>query len=94
MIDEDYKKEVNQMIDQKIKSAVKFSQRKVGDTPTDDNQLTPRGYVNMYGSIASRPNSSIAQIGQQYFVSDVGYPIFFSTNHNWVSATGSVVASN
>lgn len=87
-------KKLGEIIDQKIKLATKFSQRKIGDTPTDDNQLTPRGYVNFNGSIAGRPNSSIAQVGQQYFASDIGYPIYFNTNHNWVSSTGSVVASN
>lgn len=90
MIDDKDKK----YIDGEIKKAMRFSQRKVGDTPTDDNQLTPRGYVNLYGSIAGRPSSVLAQIGQQYFLTDTGYPIFFNTNNQWVSSTGSVVASN
>lgn len=94
MINENDRKEIEGMIEMDIRNAFKFSKRKVGDTPTDDNQLVPRGYTNMNGSVAGRPTSSIAQIGQQYFASDVGYPIFFTTNNNWVSATGSVVASN
>lgn len=89
-MDDNDKKEVAKM----IAEAMKFSQRKIGDTPTDDNQLVPRGYSNMNGSVAGRPIGSIAQTGQQYFASDIGYPIFFTTNKNWVSATGSVVASN
>jgi len=94
MINENDKKEIDKMIDDKVKKAVRFSQRKVGDTPTDDNQLTPRLYVNLYGSIAGRPGSVLAAIGQQYFSTTDGYPIFFTPNNNWVSATGSVVASN
>lgn len=77
-----------------IANAMRFSQRKLGDTPTDDQQLTPRGYVNMYGSITGRPSSSVAGFGQQYFSTDNGYPIFFTTNKNWVNGAGSVVASN
>lgn len=35
-------KELKQLIDQ----SVKFAQRKVGDTPTDDNQLVPKKYCD------------------------------------------------
>ena len=42
-----------------------------------------------YGSIASRPRTSV--IGQQYFNTTDGYPIFINSNNAWVSATGSVV---
>lgn len=94
MINANDTKQIEKMIDVKVNKATRFSQRKLGDTPTDDNQLIPRGYANMNGSVAGRPIGSIAQVGQQYFASDVGYPIFFTTNNNWVSATGSVVASN
>lgn len=94
MIDENDKKIIEVMIDEKVDKATRFSKRKLGDTPTDDNQLTPRGYINLYGSVAGRPGSVLASVGQQYFNTTVGYPMFFSTNNNWVSATGSVVASN
>ena len=94
MIDENDKKEIQKMIADAVKKGFRFSQRKIGDTPTDDNQLAPRGYVNLFGSVAGRPASVIAQVGQQYFNTTVGYPIFFNSNNQWVSATGSVVASN
>ncbi len=94
MIDENDKKQMAGMIKTQVNKVTRFSQRKVGDTPTDDNQLVPLGYLNLNGSIAGRPGSVLASVGQQYFASDIGYPIFFTTNNNWVSATGSVVASN
>lgn len=66
-----------------------FKDRKLTDTPTDDNQVVPRKYVNMNGSILSAPISSI--IGQQYFASDLGYPVFKNSNYRWVNSVGSVV---
>ena len=87
-------KDVATMIQKAITFATRFSKRKIGDMPTDSNQLTPRGYVNMYGSIAGRPASVAAVIGQQYFNTTDGLPIFFNTNNQWVNATGSVVATN
>jgi len=66
-----------------------FTVRKLTDTPTDRNQVTPMGYVNMYGSVAGRPSSSV--VGQQYFDTDLGYPIFKNQNTRWVNSVGSVV---
>lgn len=94
MIDDTDKRDIQKMINDAIAKVTRFSQRKIGDTPTDDNQLVPRGYTNFNGSVASRPIGSIAQTGQQYFASDIGFPIFFTTNKNWVNGAGSVVASN
>lgn len=85
------KQEIEKMIDRLTR---KTYDKRVGDTPNDALQLTPRKYVNLYGSVAGRPASVAASIGQQYFNTTVGYPMFFTTNNNWVSATGSVVASN
>ena len=104
MINEDEKKEIQEMIDKAVGRAVEFQTRKRGDTPTDDLQLTPRKYVNMYGSVAGRPSVlTITQIGQQYFATDaslvlvssfVGLPIFRNSSGSWISAMGSVVAYN
>lgn len=66
-----------------------FTARKLTDTPTDNLQVVNRKYVNLYGSIAGRPQASI--VGQQYFSTDLGYPIFRNSNNAWCSATGSVV---
>ena len=89
-MDENQKKEIQEMIDKAVLKAVEYQTRKRGDTPTDDLQLTPRKYINIYGSIAGRPQISV--IGQQYFSTTDGYPIFRNSNNAWVSATGSVVA--
>ena len=65
-----------------------FRDRKVTDTPTDDLSAVNRKYANLNGDTASRPNPSV--VGQQYFDTDDGYPVF-ADGSNWVSATGSVV---
>jgi hypothetical protein len=66
-----------------------FTARKLTDTPTDDLSVVNRKYINLYGSVSGRPQNSI--IGQQYFATDLGYPIFRNSNNAWVSGTGSVV---
>src|SRR3990167_9398214 len=94
--------EIEKLIDERIKKVVPdflksqaFIARKLTDTPTDRYQVTPMGYVNFYGSTIGssstigRPIGSV--IGQQYFDTDLGYPIFKNQNTRWVSATGSVV---
>ena len=94
--------QLNKLIDERIKKVVPqylktqaFSTRKVTDTPTDRYQVTSMGYVNFYGSTLGssstigRPSGSV--IGQQYFDTEIGYPIFKNQNSRWVSATGSVV---
>lgn len=90
MIDNNDKKQIEEMIANQIKLATKFSQRKLGDTPTDDNQLTPRGYVNLSGSAAERPNNPSK--GQQYFCDLDTYPWFYDGNGNWRNAFASIVA--
>lgn len=89
-------KEIEKLIEEKFKRLVPdyleskaFTQRKLSDTPTDNLQVVPRKYVNMNGSIASAPIGSI--IGQQYFASDLGYPVFKNANSRWANSVGSVV---
>lgn len=84
-----FDEELNKKIDERVKKLFTFTTRKLTDTPTDNLMTVSRKYVNMYGSIAGRPISSV--IGQQYFATDLGYPIFKSNNGAWVNATGSVV---
>lgn len=66
-----------------------FTDRKLTDTPTDDLAMVNRKYVNLNGSIASAPSSSV--VGQQYFASDLGYPVFRNSNYKWANSVGSVV---
>lgn len=66
-----------------------FSARKITDTPTDDLMVVNRKYVNLNGLTSQRPVSSI--IGQQYFDTTLGYPIFKNQNYRWVNSVGSVL---
>ena len=91
-LDEEMKKQIDLRIKKLVPEILRgsaFTDRKITDTPTDDLQVVPRKYVNMYGSIAGRPQVSV--VGQQYFSTTDGYPIFRNSNNAWVSATGSVV---
>lgn len=91
MLTPDEKREVEALVDRMTRRTY---DKRVGDTPNDALQLTPRKYVNLYGSVAGRPASVAASVGQQYFNTTVGYPMFFTSNNNWVSGAGSVVAFN
>lgn len=45
-MEENDKKQVEQMIQDALKKPSAFPERKLGDTPTDSFQLTPKGYVD------------------------------------------------
>lgn len=92
-MDSNDKREVQLMIEAALKAYSGYHSRKLGDTPTDDFQLTPRGYVNMNGSVASRPIASIANIGQSYYATDTNIPMTFD-GLRWRNGVGSVVTSN
>lgn len=66
-----------------------FKERKLTDLPSDNLQVVPRKYVNMYGSVSGRPQNSV--IGQHMLFTDLGYPGWRNQNNAWVSATGSVI---
>jgi len=87
--EDDIKKIVQIEVKKEVNKQLSFSVRKLADTPIDDLMVTPRRYVNMYGSIASRPQTSV--IGQQYFDTTNGYPIFRNSNNAWVNSVGSVI---
>lgn len=91
MLDENDKKEIKEMIKLALDKVMQFQTRKLGDTPTDEYQLTPRKYVNMNGLRANRP--SVVSIGQQYFSTQDKYPWFTDGISSWFSAAGSVVSS-
>lgn len=57
-MDETTKKEFQEMIDDSLDTATAFQTRKVGDTPTDNNQLTPKKYVDTQISSALSGSSS------------------------------------
>lgn len=83
--------EVRQIIELYAKTTG-FTQRKITDTPTDNLAVVNRKYVTLNGTVANRPTSSVATIGQPYFATDTGIPMTFSAT-GWRNGVGSVVAS-
>lgn len=90
--------ELQKQIDERIKKLVPeilkgsaFTDRKLTDTPTDKNQVVPRGYVTMNGITANRPTASV--IGQSYFDTSIktnGAPVWWNGT-GFVDATGTYV---
>lgn len=95
-MDEQDKKYIDERIKKLVPEILKgsaFNMRKVTDTPTDDLQVVPRKYVNMNGSVVSRPISSVATMGQKYFAVDTNIPMTYNRNSSvWVNGVGSTVA--
>lgn len=71
-----------------VDSRLSFTSRKLTDTPTDSLQVVNRKYVNLNGVTANRPTTSV--VGQQYFDTTIGRPLF-NNGTNWVDSAGSVV---
>jgi len=92
------KTDIQKIIDERIKVIVPqilqgsgFTDRKLTDTPTDANSVVPRKYVTMNGSVASRPISSVATIGQFYLSTDTNIPSWY-TSGGWRNGVGSIIA--
>ena len=84
--------QIIKLIDERIKKVVPqilqssaFTERKLTDTPTDSLQVVNRKYVNLNGTTAQRPTSSV--LGQQFFDTTIGLPVFWDGS-TWVDATG------
>lgn len=91
-----FTKEQTEQIRRVVKSYLAgglFSARKLADTPTDSNSVVPRGYVTANGSVAGRPPSSVAAVGQFYLNTQSNQPMWYTTA-GWVNGVGSVVAGN
>lgn len=97
---EENREQFNKAVDERIRILVPailkgsaFTDRKVGDTPTDNLSLVPRKYVNLNGTLANRPNSSVAVMGQFYYATDTSIPMRYNRNSSvWTNGVGSVVA--
>src|SRR3990167_6603657 len=95
-------KELQNQIDEHIKKIVPeilgssaFTVKKVTDTPTDNLSVVNRKYVTNNGSVASRPVSSVAVIGQIYVATDLATPIpLWYTTAGWRNGVGSICAQN
>ena len=92
--------ELQEQVDNRIKKLVPeilkgsaFTDRKLTDTPTDKNSVVPRGYVTNNGTVANRPVSSVATVGQPYFATDTFIPMTYSAQ-GWRNGVGSIVALN
>ena len=81
-------KQIEKLIDEKIKKITAFTSRKITDTPTDDLELVNRKYVNLNGVTASRPTSSV--IVQSYLDTTITKPIWYN-GIGWIDATGTYV---
>ena len=85
------KEEVLRVVQDYQKSSA-FTDRKLTDTPTDALAMVNRKYVTNNGSVAGRPNSSVAVVGQFYLATDVSVPMWY-TGGGWRNGVGSIVAS-
>ena len=83
---------IRKVVPQILKGSA-FTDRKLTDTPTDKNSVVPRGYVTNNGTVANRPKSSVATVGQPYYASDIGVPLTYSTE-GWRNGSGSICALN
>lgn len=86
---DDFKDKVEKIVSDYLKRSG-FTDRKLTDNPNDNLQVVPRKYVNMYSSVAALPVSSV--IGQQVFVTDLGYPVYKHQNGRWVNSVGSIIS--
>lgn len=102
MIDPVFKKEIEQLAERKADERIRklvpellrsstFITRKITDTPTDGNAVVPRKYVTMNGSVAGRPTSVVAIVGQFYLPTDTNIPMWYTTG-GWRNGSGSIVA--
>lgn len=93
-MNDDIKRQTEELIKKTIRDELRsgaFTARKLTDTPTDGLMVVNRNYVNLNGTLANRPNSSIATIGQSYLATDTNVPLRYNGT-NWVNGIGSVVA--
>ncbi len=79
---------INKMIADYLESSG-FTQRKLTDTPSDNLQVVNRKYVNLNGTTANRPRSSV--IGQFYYDTDINKPVWWSEDGCFKDAAGNIV---
>lgn len=86
---------LNNLIDERAKKIVEnymkssgFAERKLTDLPTDALQVVSRRFVTLNGATANRPRGSV--LGQRYFDTDLGIPVFWNGS-TFVNSAGVVV---
>lgn len=92
--------ELQNKIDDRIKKMVPeilrssaFIDKKITDTPTDSLSVVNRKFTTANGSVASRPVSSVAVVGQFYLDTNSNIPMWKVTA-GWVNGVGSIVSLN
>lgn len=91
-MDPNQEKQIISIVQKYLKSTA-FTDRKITDTPLENLSVVNRKYVNLNGSVASRPKSSVASVGQRYFATDTNIPMTYSSA-GWRNGVGSIVALN
>lgn len=95
-MDTELEKEIKIMIKEEVEKILRgsaFTDRKLTDTPTDNLSVVNRRYVTLNGTVANRPKSSVATVGQPYYATDTFIPMTYSTE-GWRNGAGSIVALN
>ena len=93
-MDDELTKKIKELIRKEVPEILKssaFTNRKLTDTPTDSLSVVNRKYVTNNGTLANRPASSVATIGQPYFATDTNIPMTWSAT-GWRNGVGSIVA--
>ena len=97
-MEEELVKKIKEIVQQEVPKMFKgslFTQDKYTDTPTDALAMVNRKYVTNNGSVAGRPVSSVAVIGQIYVATDLATPTpMWYTEAGWRNGSGSIVAQN
>jgi len=88
MKEEDIKKLIRDEVKNQLKGGL-FTARKLTDTPTDRNQVVPRGYVTRNSTTALRPTTSV--LGESYFDTTVSKPVWWSGS-SYKDAAGNVIS--
>lgn len=95
-MDTELEKKIKEMIRKEVPEILRgssFNSRKLTDTPTDNLMVVNRKYLTNNGTVANRPKSSVATVGQPYLATDTGIPMTY-TLAGWVNGVGSITALN
>ena len=94
MIEEQDKQQIEEIAKETFKRLNKlgvFTTRRIADTPIEAYSIVNRRFVTLNGTVANRPRSSVATLGQPYYPTDTDIPMVFDGNA-WRNGVGSVVA--
>ena len=83
--------QIKVLIQEEVKNQLKgglFTARKITDTPTDNLQVTPRGYVTRNFTTLLRPVTSV--VGESYFDTTANKPAWWQGT-KFVDGSGDTV---